>query len=310
MKIGIVGTGLVGSSAAYAIALLGTASEIVLVDHAPKLARAQAEDIAHAMPFAAPVVVRAGGYGDLAGAGVVILAAGVNQQPGETRLQLLDRNAEVFRAIVGEVLAVAPEAILVVATNPVDLMTYAAQKLSGLPPARVIGSGTILDTARFRSLIGSHLGIAPQSVHAYVVGEHGDSEVALWSGARAGTIPVADFARQVGADLGPEARERISNAVRDAAYTIIEGKGATHYGIGAGLARIVRAIAQDEQVVLSLSAVTPDVGGQAEVAISLPRVVGRGGILRTLRPGMDASEEAALARSAGLIADMAGRMAL
>lgn len=310
MKIGIVGTGLVGSSAAYAIALLGTASEIVLVDHAPKLARAQAEDIAHAVPFAAPAVVRAGSYGDLDGAGVVILAAGVNQQPGETRLQLLDRNADVFRAIVGEVLAVAPEAILVVATNPVDLMTHAAQKLSGLPLARVIGSGTILDTARFRSLIGSHLGIAPQSVHAYVVGEHGDSEVALWSGARAGTIPVADFARQVGVDLGTEARGRISDAVRDAAYTIIEGKGATHYGIGAGLARIVRAIAQDEQVVLSLSALTRDVGGQAEVAISLPRVVGRGGILRTLRPEMDATEQAALERSAGLIADMAGRMAL
>jgi L-lactate dehydrogenase len=302
MKVGIVGTGMVGSAAAFALALGGGASEVVMIDHNPARAIAEAEDIAHAVPFGRPVTVRAGDYADLAGSGVVILAAGVAQAPGETRLQLLERNAEVFRLIIGQVTRAAPDAILLVATNPVDVMTHVATRLSGLDPSRVIGSGTILDTARFRSLVGRHLGIAPQAVHAYVLGEHGDSEVLAWSGARAGSTPLATFAAQVGAALTDQVRAEIDHGTRRAAYRIIEGKGATWHGIGAGLARIVRAIAADEAAVLSISTLTHDVGGVASVTLSLPRVLTRRGISAELRPDLDAAETEALAASAWILA--------
>jgi L-lactate dehydrogenase len=310
MKVGIVGAGMVGSAAGFALALGGGASEIVLVDLDAARAAAEAEDISHAVPFARPVTVRAGGYADIAGAGVVILAAGVSQRPGESRLALLGRNAEVFRSVVGEVLRVAPEALLLVATNPVDIMTDVATRLSGLPPARVIGSGTILDTARFRSLLGAHLGISPHSVHAYVLGEHGDSEVLAWSAARAGAAPIRAFAAQVGAAITDDVVARIDTGVRRAAYRIIEGKGATWHGIGAGLARIVRAIAGDEQAVLSVAMLTPEVGGVRDVALSLPRIVGRTGIAADLMPDLDAAERRALAASARLLKETAGALSL
>ena len=303
MKVGIVGTGMVGSAAAFALALGGGASEVVMIDHNPARAIAEAEDISHAVPFGRPVTVRAGDYPDLAGAGVVILAAGVAQAPGETRLQLLERNAEVFRLIIARVTRAAPDAILLVATNPVDVMTHVATKLSGLPPSRVIGSGTILDTARFRSLVGRHLGIAPQSVHAYVLGEHGDSEVLAWSAARAGSTPLATFAAQVGAALTDDVRAQIDHGTRRAAYRIIEGKGATWHGIGAGLARIVRAIAADEGAVLSISTLTREVGGVPSVTLSLPRVLAAKGITAELRPDLDQPETEALAASARLLAE-------
>lgn len=310
MKIGIVGAGMVGSAAGYALALLGTASRVVLVDLDGDLARAQAEDISHAVPFASSTLVTAGGYDNLAGAGVVILAAGVSQKPGETRIELLARNAEVFRAVTRQVLAAAPDAILLVASNPVDVMTAVTTRLSGLDPARVIGSGTILDTARFRTLLGRHLGIAPQSVHAYVLGEHGDSEVLAWSAARAGSVPIRSFAVQVGAPLTDDLIARIDSGVRNAAYTIINGKGATWYGIGAGLARIVRAIARDEQAVLSVSILTPEVEGIRDVALSVPRVVGRDGVMVDLFPELDADEHAALERSARLLKSLADAVPL
>jgi L-lactate dehydrogenase len=300
MKIGIVGAGMVGSAAGFALVMQGIASEIVLIDLDEKRARAEAEDIAHAVPFASSAVVRAGGYDDLHGAGVVILACGVGQKPGETRLQLLGRNAEVFRSVVGQVLPAAPDAILLVASNPVDIMGQITARIAGLAPGRVIGSGTILDTARFRWLLGRHLGIAPGSVHAYVLGEHGDSEVLAWSNARAGSVPLASFAAQVGAPITEDVRARIDKGVRRAAYTIIEGKGATWYGIGAGLARICRAIGGDEQAVLSVS-VPGDVLGVTDVALSLPRVVGAAGVTATLWPELDAAETEGLRASAELL---------
>ena len=275
MKIGIVGTGMVGSASAYAMALMGVGTQIVLVDHNAALARAQAQDIAHATPFATTVAIRAGDYADLDGAAVVIIAAGVSQKPGESRLALLERNVEVFKAVIGGVMKAAPEAILLIATNPLDVMTFAAQRISGLPPERVIGSGTILDTARLRSLLGDHLGIAPNSVHAYVLGEHGDSEVPVWSSAMAGSVPIVSFADQTGRSLDKATRSSIAEQVKGAAYTIIEGKGATWYGIGAGLARIVSSITDDERTVLSVSQVNDDIEGVKDVPLSLPRVVGR-----------------------------------
>jgi L-lactate dehydrogenase len=310
MKVGIVGAGNVGSAAAFAIVLRGDANEIVMVDLNHALAQAQAQDILHAAPFAEPVVVRAGTYGDLDGCSVVILTAGVNQRPGETRLQLLGRNAAVFQAVIPQVLEVVPKAILVIATNPVDVMTQVAHRISGLPAGRVIGSGTMLDTARFRALLGEHLGISAQSVHAYVLGEHGDSEVLVWSSAMAGNIPINSFAAQVRAAVTASVRERIDDGVRRAAYRIIEGKGATGYGIGGGLARLVRAIHGNEQAVLTISAVTPEVEGVRDVALSLPRIIGSAGVVHTLFPDLDDDEHAALRHSAELLKDAVESIAL
>lgn len=303
MKIGIVGAGMVGSAAGYAIALKGTASKIVFVDRNQALAKAQAQDVAHAVPFNSQTQVMAGGYPDLSGAGVIILAAGVAQTAGESRLDLLARNTAVFRSVIAQVLAAAPDTILLVASNPVDIMTQIATRLSGLPPSRVIGSGTILDTARFRSLIGAHLQIAPQSVHAFVLGEHGDSEVLAWSSAQAGTLSLPDFAAQMRVPLTQQIKARIDDGVRNAAYTIIEGKGATWFGIGAGLERIVRAIARDEQTVWSVSIVTPEIEGVHDVALSLPRIIGAQGVVADLSPKLDQSERTALAASARLLKD-------
>lgn len=308
MKIGIVGTGMVGSAAGYAMALLGVGTEIVLVDANPALALAQAQDIAHATPFATTVAIHAGEYSDLKGAAVVIIAAGVSQKPGESRLALLERNVEVFKTVISGVMKAAPGAILLIATNPLDVMTFAAQRISGLPPERVIGSGTILDTARLRSLLGNHLGIAPNSVHAYVLGEHGDSEVVVWSSAMAGSVPIVSFAEQIGRPLDQAARTSIADQVRGAAYTIIEGKGGTWYGIGAGLARIVRSIIDDERTVLSVSRVNDDIEGIKDVPLSLPRIVGREGIIATLMPDLDESERAALKHSAEVISGFSSKL--
>ncbi|MCB1334720.1 MAG: L-lactate dehydrogenase [Roseivivax sp.] len=308
MKVGIVGTGMVGSAAGYALALKGTVARLVMVDLNADLALAQAQDIAHAVPFASATVVEAGGYEALKGAAVVILACGVGQKPGESRLALLARNAAVFRDVIGAVLRHAPDAILLIASNPVDIMTQISVGLSGLPASRVIGSGTILDTARFRSLLGAHLGIAPGSVHAYVLGEHGDSEVLAWSNARAGSVPLLSFAAQIGAPITEAVRARIDDGVRNAAYTIIRGKGATWYGIGAGLARIVQAIARDEQAVLSVSCVGDAVPGCPGTAFSLPRVVGAAGVTAELMPELSPDEARALTASATLLARTAAEL--
>lgn len=306
MKVGIVGTGMVGSAAGYAIALEGVAAELVLVDHKPDLAVAQAEDIAHAVPFVGACRVSAGDYSRLEGADVVILAAGVPQAPGESRLSLLARNADVFGDVVGKVLAAEPDAILIVASNPVDIMTGITRIASGLPPARVIGSGTILDTARFRWLLADHLGLAPTSVHALVLGEHGDSEVLAWSLAQAGGEPLAKCADVLGRPISEADRARIEDGVRRAAYRIIAGKGATWYGIGAGLARIVRAIRDDERAVLTVSMLTPDCFGVADVTLSLPRVIGARGVHATLMPDLPQAEADALRHSAQVLKDAAG----
>jgi len=236
----------------------------------------------------------------------VVLACGVAQRPGETRLQLLERNAEVFRDVLTRVMESAPEAILLVASNPVDVMTQVVTRMSGLPAGRVIGSGTILDTARFRALLGEHLGVAPQSVHAYVLGEHGDSEVLVWSSARVGGVPILDFAGQAGRPLTEEAKARIDEGVRRAAYRIIEGKGATYHGIGAALARIIRAIRDDERMVLTLSSTSRAMEGLDEVSLSLPRVLGAGGIGAELRPALSGEEREALRKSAEVLREAAG----
>jgi L-lactate dehydrogenase len=310
MKVGVIGCGFVGSSAAYAMTLQGGASEIVLLDLNPKLAQAQAEDILHATPFSNPVRIMAGDYAALQGAKVVVLACGVGQRPGESRLELLGRNVTVFQAVTPKVLEYAPEALLLVASNPVDVITEIVTKLSGLPSSRIIGSGTILDTARFRALLGEYLGVASQSVHAYVLGEHGDSEVLVWSSAKVGGVPLLDFAEQIGKPVTPEVRSRIDEGVRRAAYRIIAGKGATYYGIGAGLARIVSAIRDDERTVLTVSMRTTEVKGCEGVSLSLPRVLGTAGAVMTLRPALAGDEMEAIQKSAGILRDILGELKL
>jgi L-lactate dehydrogenase len=301
MKIGIVGMGHVGSTAAYSLALQGIGSELVLIDLDPKLALAQQMDILHATPFAHPLRILAGDYADLAGCALVILACGVAQKPGETRMQLLARNAAVFADVVPRVVRHAAQAVLLVASNPLDVMTQVTAKLSGLPPARVLGSGTMLDTARFRALLAERYRISPASVHAYVLGEHGDSEVLLWSGVAVAGMPLSQFAAACGRPLTSQDAAAIDEGVRRAAYRIIDGKGATYYGIGGALARLARCILNDERTAFTACTMLPEVEGVAEVALSLPLVIGRDGVQMTLRPELDPGERDALRVSAEII---------
>jgi L-lactate dehydrogenase len=308
MKIGIVGAGQVGATAAYSMMMRRVGSEIVLVDRNADLAVAQARDILDATPFADPVRVRAGDWADLDGARLVVLAAGTNQKPGESRLDLLSRNAEIFAGIVPAVLAASPAAIFLVATNPVDVMTQIVTAIAGrggVASERVIGSGTILDSARFRTLLAAHLGISPTYIDARVLGEHGDSEVLHWSGAAAGNLPVVEVARQMGRRLAETDRSRIDTAVRRAADAIIKGKGATWFGVGAGLSRIAQAIEDDERALLTCSMLTPECQGVRDVALSLPRVLGAVGVVKTLMPDLDSGERAALKRSAEILKEAA-----
>jgi L-lactate dehydrogenase len=284
MKIGIVGSGLVGSTAAYALVMQGVGREIVLVDKSRARAAAEADDLRHAVPFAHPLEVRAGEYADLAGSRVVLLCAGVGQKAGESRLQLLERNAAVFRDVVPAVLKHAPNAVLVVATNPVDVMTHLAARFAAdcdVPPGRVLGSGTTLDTARFRSLLGTFCGVDPHHVHAYVIGEHGDSEVLTWSLATVGGMPLESFARLRRIEYAEPTRREIDRKVRQAAYTIIGGKGATYYGIGSALGRIVDVILHDQRAILTVCSPASHVVDVPDVTVALPRLVGGDGIIET-----------------------------
>jgi len=303
MKIGIVGCGMVGSTCAYALVMSGVGREIVLVDLNRARAEAEANDIFHAVPFANPLAVHAGDYADLAGSRVVVVAGGVAQKPGETRLQLLQRNAEVFRQIIPSVLRYAPEALLLVVTNPVDIMTHVAARLAAArgSDGRVIGSGTTLDTARFRALLGRHFGVDPHHVHAYVVGEHGDSEVLVWSQATIAGTGLEEFAKLTGRPLTPAKRQEIDQNVRGAAYHIIGGKGATYYGIGSAVARIVDVLLHDQRAVLTICSEIKDIPDCNGVTLALPHLVGGRGALMTLPLSLSVEEQAALRRSAGIL---------
>jgi L-lactate dehydrogenase len=304
MKVGIVGSGFVGATAGYALVMYGVGREVVFVDQNTDRAEAEADDIRHAVPFAHALEVRAGDYADLAGCRAVVLCAGVGQRPGETRLDLLRRNAQVFREVVPQVLAAAPDAVIVVATNPVDVMTHLAVRYAatcGVSAGRVLGSGTTLDTARFRSLLGHHCGVDPHHVHAYVIGEHGDSEVLTWSLATVGGMPLEAFARLRRVDLSEAVRREIDTKIRRAAYTIISGKGATYYGIGSALARIVATVLNDRRAVLTVCCPAAEVEGVADVTLSVPRLVGGGGVLGTFPLPLDPAEAAGLRASAAVI---------
>ena len=302
MKVGIVGSGNVGAGAANAMVLRGVAREIVMVDINTKRAQAEAEDILHAVPFSShAVVVRQGEYSDLDGCQVVVITAGVAQRPGETRLQLLERNAVIFRGMIPQIVASAPEAILVIATNPVDIMTHLAAHYAaplGVPRRHVIGSGTTLDTARFRSILGRAMDVDPEHVHGYVVGEHGDTEVLAWSMTTVGTVPLEDYAQARGIDLTDELLEEIDDGVRRAAYRIIEGKGSTYYGIGAALARIVQAIVRDQRSLLTVSVPVESIGDVRDITFALPAIIGGDGIIAVLPKPLNPKEQRLLEASA------------
>ncbi|MFC4426458.1 lactate/malate family dehydrogenase [Deinococcus navajonensis] len=295
MKVGVVGAGLVGATAAYALTLRGSCSDLVLTDKDEPRAQAEAQDIAHAAPVSHGTRVTSGPLEALSGSAVVIVAAGANQQPGESRLDLTGRNAAIFRDLIPGVAAQAPGAVLLIATNPVDALTDLATRLA--PEHAVLGSGTVLDSARFRHLIARRAGVDPTHVHGYVLGEHGDSEVLAWSTVTVAGLPVEDFMAARGLPWTPEIRAEIETGTRDAAAHIIGGKRATYYGIGASLARIAERILGDRRAVLTVSAPTPEFG----VSLSLPRIVGSGGIEGTVMPRLTPEEQQALEASAGVL---------
>jgi len=304
MKVGIVGAGLVGSTTAYSLLMRGVGSEIVLVDKDARRAASEADDIGHAVPFTHPLTVRAADYDGLEGAQVVVVAAGVPQKAGQSRMDVLGRNAAIFADVIPSVLNAAPDAVLIITSNPVDVMTHVAVRFArahGAPEGRVFGSGTTLDTARFRQLIATRIGVDAQHVHGYVLGEHGDSEVLAWSTMSVAGMPLDEFCRHRGATISGCDRAGIDDAVRNAAYRIIEGKGATYYGVGAAIARIVDTVLGDHRSVLTVSYPDADVAGVPDVTLSLPRLVGGDGVLDTFRPDLPEDETTALATSASAV---------
>ena len=298
MKVGIIGAGNVGSATAFALILRGVAREVILIDNNEKKSIAEALDISHATTFAYASKVRAGTYADLTCADVVIISAGANQKPGETRIALLERNIEIFKSIISKIVYYAPETFILVASNPVDIMTYSTLKISELPKTKVFGSGTILDTSRFKTLLGEHLGISSKSIHANVLGEHGDSEVLIWSNADAGTISLETLATEQNKPLNFETRTKIDDNVRNAAYKIIEGKGATFYGIAGGLTRICQAISTNENAILTVSCFHEEIEGIKDVCLSLPCIINKNGIEKVLYPKLSQEEHLLLRASA------------
>ena len=297
-KVGIIGAGFVGATAAYAMMLNGTCSEIVLIDRDEPRARAEAADIAHGAPLAKGVRAYAGDYKDLTGASLVVIAAGSNQKPGESRLNLLARNAAILASIVPQVVQAAPDAVVLLVSNPVDIMTSIARALHP-NPSLVMGSGTILDSARFRQLIGERAGVNARYVHSYVMGEHGDSSVMCWSGALIAGMPVATFMSERQIPWDDKIKEAIAYDVRNAALAIIAGKHATYYGIGIAVNSLADAIINDRHAVFTVSGDSPF----DEVCLSLPRLVGRKGILETLMPPLNKDESVALSHSAQVLYD-------
>lgn len=297
-KIGLVGTGMVGSSFAYALMQRGLANELVLVDLDTARAEGEAMDLNHGMPFVRPMRISAGQYADLVGSELVVITAGANQRPGETRLDLLQRNVDVFRNIVPQVVQVSPDTIIVIATNPVDILTSVTADIAGLPPGRVIGSGTILDTARFRYLLGAYYNVDPRSVHAYIIGEHGDTELALWSLANIAGVRLSEFVGPNGRGYEKAAMDNIFEQTRTAAYEIIKRKKATYYAIGLGLVTIVEAVLRNQHTVLTVSSPMTGQYGVEGISLSLPSIVGRNGMEEVLTLPISAQEQEAFKTSA------------
>jgi L-lactate dehydrogenase len=297
-RVAVIGSGHVGATAAYALVLAGTAREVVLVDRDAGRAEGEAMDLQHAAALSRPVRVWAGDYADAAQADIAVIAAGVGGRPGESRLDLLGRNVTVIRDCMRGLLAAGFDGVVLMTTNPVDVLAQVAREESGLPAGRVISSGTVLDTARLRAMLGERLGLEARSIHAYVIGEHGDSEIAAWSSARVAGVPLRDYCEAVGVDVD---FDELLTQVRRAAPEIIRHKGYTSVAIASCVARICEGVLRDEQTVLPVSTMTTGQHGVSGVYLSLPCVVGRGGVGRVIELPLDEAERAGLRASADVL---------
>ncbi len=304
IRIAVVGTGNVGATFAYALLQSGLAGEIVLIDHNHAKAEGEAMDLNHAVPLTHSTRIWAGDYADCKGAAVTVITAGTSQKPGETRLDLVHRNYEIFKTIIPQVVSHNPQGILLIASNPVDILSYAAWKISGLPHNRVIGSGTILDTARFRFALSQHVGVDARSVHAYIIGEHGDSEVPAWSLAHIAGMDLQDYCRANCRNYEPKIFEKIFHNTRDAAYEIIQRKGATYYAIASGLVRIVEALLRGQETVLSVSTLIQGYYGIDDVYFSLPCVIGHNGIKQVMHLTLNEKEQSGIRNSARVLKEI------
>ena len=297
-KAAIVGCGFVGSASAFALMESGLFSELVLVDADHAKAEGEALDISHGLPFAKPMKIYAGDYADLSDAAVIIVTAGAGQKPGETRLDLVKKNVGIFKSVIPQIAENNKYAIMLIVANPVDILTYTAAKLSGYPEGRVFGSGTVLDTARFKYLLGEHLGVDNRSVHAFIIGEHGDSEIAAWSSANVSGIPINNFCEMRGHFHHEEAMRDIAESVKNSAYERIETKKATYYGIAMSVKRICEAIVRDEKSILPVSSIQNGNYGIEGVALSMPAIVGKNGVETLVPIELSDEEKAELSNSA------------
>lgn len=303
-KVSIIGAGNVGMRYAYALMISGLARKIVIVDIDRKRVEGEVMDLSHGAPYISPVEVTAGSYSDINDSDVVVITAGKRQDPGQTRFELAKDNVQIYKKIIPEIIKYTPKSIILVVTNPVDVLSYAAYKMSGKPAKEVIGSGTVLDTARFRFLLANHCGVDSHNVHAYILGEHGDTEFPVWSSAIIGGILIKDYChicRQKVSCNHQEELENIFLEVRDSAYKIIERKGETSYGIGLALVRITQAIINDENAILPVSHLVRDYYGINDIYLSLPAVLNKQGVREILKMGFDAKEERRLRESSEAI---------
>ena len=297
-KVAMIGCGFVGSASAFALMQSGLFSEMVLLDADQNKAEGEALDISHGLPFAKPMQIYAGGYDDITDAAIIIVSAGASQKPGETRLDLIKKNVGIFSMIMPEIAKREVKGILLIVANPVDILTFVAQKQSGLPESRVFGSGTVLDTARLKYLLGEHLRVDSRSVHAYIIGEHGDSEMAAWSCANVSGLPLDSFCEMRGHHNHDEAMHQIADQVKNSAYEIIEKKHATYYGIAMSVKRICEAIIRDEKSILPVSSMLHGEYGIEGVTLSMPAVVGKNGIEKLVPIRLSEEEQGQLKVSA------------
>ena len=309
-KAAIVGCGFVGSSIAFRLVQQGLFSELVLIDANRSKAEGEAMDLSHGLPYAASMDIYAGDYDDAADCGLMIVTAGANQKPGETRLDLIGKNVAILRSIIPEIRRRHFEGVLLVVSNPVDVLTYAAWRMSGLPAGRVIGSGTVLDTARLKHLLGQHLQVDSRNVHAVIIGEHGDSELAVWSGANVSGIDLNHFCELRGHYNHADSMRRIYEGVRDSAYQIIARKGATYYGIAMAVGRIAECIVLDQESVLPVSVVLEGQYGLDGLCLSIPSIVGKNGLEKTLEIPLSLEEEAALHTSTAQLKSVIAQLEL
>ena len=298
-KVSIIGAGFVGSATTLAIAESGIASNIVLVDLNQEKAKGEALDISHGAAFMKTVEIISGDYKDTADSDIVVITAGANQKPGETRMDLIEKNLSIFKQMIPKIVRYSPNSILLVVANPVDILTYFTYKLSGFNASRVIGSGTVLDTSRLKYNLSKEFDIDPRNVHGFIIGEHGDSEFPVWSSVKIGPLSIDEYCRLENVNLS-ELKDRVTNKVKNAAYEIIQTKGYTNYAIGLAVSRIVEAILRDEKTILTISTYNPI----DDVYYSAPNIVGRNGQIMKICPKFADDEEELLNTSKKVLKDV------